>query len=165
MTILEICQWLQSTPLALGVREGYWGYLVPQIVHLASMALFGGAVVATDLRILGGIRRPSFPVLFDQLAAVKWAGFWLTTISGILLFISDATRFYKNPSFLAKCVLLLLIALNAWIFRSGVYKDVAAWDAVKSAPTGAKVAAVVSLLLWIGVLAASRGIAFTLTDI
>lgn len=165
MSVLEICQWLQSTDLALAVREGYWGYLVPQIVHLASMALFGGAVVAGDMRILGGIRKPSFPVFFDQLVAIKWVGFWLTAISGMLLFMSDATRFYKNPSFLVKTVLLLVIALNAWIFRAGVYKNIAAWDAMKTVPRGAKIAAIVSLVLWIGVLAASRGIAFTLSDI
>jgi len=164
MSILEICQWLQETPPGRMVREGYWGYGIPQIVHVASMALFGGAVVVDDLRLLGAIRKPRFAYLSEQLATVKWVGLVVLAISGTLLFMSDATRFYKNPAFIAKVVLLSLIALNAWIFRSVVYKDVGAWDA-SAPPTGAKIAALVSLVLWICVIAASRIIGFTLADI
>jgi hypothetical protein len=78
--------------------------------------------------------------------------------------MSDATRFYKNPAFLIKVGLLLLIALNAWVFRSLVYKDVRAWDNAASPPAGARIVAVVSLFLWICVIAASRAIGFTLSD-
>ena len=146
------------------VREGYWGYGIPQMVHLGSMALFGGAVVLDDLRLLGAIRKPAFSDLSAQLAAVKWVGFLLAGSSGLLLFMSDATRFYKNPAFLIKTGLLFLIAANAWIFRSVVYKDVKAWDNAANPPAGAKIAALVSLFLWISVIAASRAIGFTLSD-
>jgi hypothetical protein len=164
MSILEICQWLQETPPGRMVREGYWGYGIPQMVHLGSMALFGGSVVLDDLRLLGAIRKPAVSELSAQLAAVKWVGFLLAGSTGILLFMSDATRFYKNPAFLIKSGLLLLIALNAWIFRSVVYKDVRAWDDSGTTPAGAKVVAAVSLFLWICVIAASRAIGFTLSD-
>jgi hypothetical protein len=83
------------------------------------------------------------------------------TLSGVPLFMSDATRYYKNPAFLIKLVLLLLVALNAWIFRSVVYRDVAAWDQ-SVPPPGARLAAVFSLLLWAGIIGASRAIAFTM---
>lgn len=154
MSVFELCQWLQDTPPGRMVREGYWGYGIPQIIHVASMALFGGAVVVDDLRLLGAIRKPAYSYLSAQLTLVKWAGFLLLTSSGILLFMSDATRFYRNPAFIVKVVLLMLIALNAWIFRSAAYKD-----------AGARIAAIVSLLLWICVIAASRIIGFTLPDL
>ena len=164
MSILEICRWLQETPPGRMVREGYWGYGIPQMVHLASMALFGGAVVLDDLRLLGAIRKPAVSELTSQLIAVKWVGFLLAGVTGALLFMSDATRFYKNPAFLIKVGLLLLIALNAWIFRSVVYKDVKGWDEGVVTPRGAKIVAIVSLFLWICVIAASRAIGFTLSD-
>jgi len=146
------------------VREGYWGYGVPQIGHLAGMALFGGAVVMDDLRLIGAIRKPAFTELSDQLITVKWVGFFVLGVTGVLLFMSDATRFYKNPAFLIKTGLLLLIALNAWIVRSFIYKDAGNWGAAPP-PAGAKIAGAVSLLLWVCVIAASRIIGFTLPDI
>jgi hypothetical protein len=160
MSVYEICQWLQETPPGRMVREGYWGYGVPQIGHLLGMALFGGAVVTDDLRMVGAIRKPAIAELADQLVAVKWVGFVVLSVTGILLFMSDATRFYKNPAFLVKVGLLLLIALNAWIFRSVVYNR---RDA--GTPAGAKVAGAVSLGLWVCVIAASRIIGFTLPDV
>jgi len=163
MALFEICQWLQETPPGRMVREGYWGYGIPQIGHLAGMALFGGAVVVDDLRLLGAIRKPAVMDLVDQLVAVKWVGFVVLAVTGTLLFMSDATRFYKNPAFLVKIALLLLIALNAWLFRKGAFKSAAGWGATP--PAAARAAAVVSLLLWVCVIAASRIIGFTLPDV
>ena len=163
MALFEICQWLQGTPPGRMVREGYWGYGIPQIGHLAGMALFGGAVVVDDLRLLGAIRKPAVMDLVDQLVAVKWVGFVVLAVTGTLLFMSDATRFYKNPAFLVKIALLLLIALNAWLFRKGAFKSAAGWGATP--PAAARAAAVVSLLLWVCVIAASRIIGFTLPDV
>jgi hypothetical protein len=93
--------------------------------------------------------------LSNQLAAVKWLGFAVTGISGTLLFMSDATRFYTNPSFVAKVILLLLIAVNAWFVRS----------AIKRGAQAPRAAGYVSLALWICVIAASRAIGFTLPDV
>jgi len=64
---------------------------------------------------------------------------------------------------LVKIALLLLIALNAWLFRKGAFKSAAGWGATP--PAAARAAAVVSLLLWVCVIAASRIIGFTLPDV
>jgi hypothetical protein len=45
-------------------------------------------------------------VLSVELIPLKWLGFWATSISGVMIFMSDATRFYNNPAFVAKVVLL-----------------------------------------------------------
>lgn len=160
MTILAICQWLEDTRLGSLVRETNWGYATPQTLHLLGMALFGGAVVMDDLRLLGRLRRPAFSDLLNQLLPLKWWGFIVMTLSGLALFISDATRLYNNPAFLAKIVLLLLVALNAWIFRSRVYPALTQGDPAAAPPSGARLAASLSLLLWIAIISASRIIGF-----
>jgi len=160
MTILALCQWLEDTRLGSLVRETNWGYGTTQMLHLLGMALFGGAVVMDDLRMLGRVRRPAMSQLLDQLLPLKWWGVAVTALSGIAIFISDATRLYTNPAFLAKIVLLLLVVLNAWIFRSRVYPDLARRDPAAAPPAGARLAASLSLLLWIAILSASRIIGF-----
>jgi hypothetical protein len=160
MTILTICQWLEDTRLGSMVRETNWGYGSAQMMHLLGMALFGGAVVMDDLRMLGRLRRPTMVELLDQLLPLKWWGLGVTSLSGLAIFISDATRLYTNPAFLAKVVLLLLVALNARIFRSRVYPGLVGRDSAADPPAGAKLAASLSLLLWIAIISASRIIGF-----
>src|SRR5438445_9053932 len=106
------------------------------------MALFGGAVVMDNLRLLGRLRRPAFSELSKQLMPLKWLGFIVVVGSGMALFMSDATRLYRNWAFLVKAVLLLLVALNAWIFRARVYPAVANSDETLA---GAKLSAGLSL--------------------
>jgi hypothetical protein len=154
MSALSICQALEATWIGTVVRETYWGYATPQLAHLLGMALFGGAVVVDDLRLLGRLRRPPFSELSKQLLPLKWLGFIVVVGSGVALFMSDATRLYRNLAFLVKSVLLLLVALNAWIFRSVIYRD------VEPLPPLAKLSAGLSLLLWFLTIVASRLIGF-----
>jgi hypothetical protein len=154
MSVLSICQALEATWIGTQVRETYWGYAAPQIAHLLGMALFGGAVVVDDLRLLGRLRRPAFSELSKQLMPLKWLGFVVVVGSGLALFMSDATRLYRNWAFLVKAVLLFLVALNAGIFRSVVYRD------VEPLPPSAKVSAGLSLLLWFAIIVMSRLIGF-----
>jgi hypothetical protein len=121
------------------------------------MALFGGAVVMDNLRLLGLLRRPAFSELSKQLMPLKWVGFLVVVGSGLALFMSDATRLYRNWAFLVKAILLLLVAVNAWIFRARVYPGTA-----KSAemPAAAKLSASLSLLLWFAIIVTSRLIGF-----
>jgi hypothetical protein len=157
MSVLSICQALEATWIGTVVRETYWGYATPQLLHLLGMALFGGAVVVDDLRLLGRLRRPEFSELSRQLMPLKWLGFVVVVGSGLALFMSDATRLYRNWAFLVKALLLLLVALNAWIFRAAVYRDLAKSGEM---PFGAKFSAALSLLLWFTIIVASRLIGF-----
>lgn len=162
MSALAVCHWLYQTALGTAVREGYYAYAVPQVTHLLSMGVFGGAVLMDDLRLLGWLRQPSVTELMDQLRPLKWIGFALALVSGAVLFTSDAVLYYTNSTFLLKMGLLLAIGVNAWIFRALVYRDAAQWSDSPAPPAPAKAAALISLLLWISVIAASRTIAFTL---
>jgi hypothetical protein len=137
------------------VRETYWGYGTPQLLHLLGMGLFGGAVLVDDLRLLGRLRRPSFTELSKQMMPLKWLGFIVVAGSGTALFMSDATRLYRNWAFLVKALLLLLVALNAWIFRTAIYRDSA-----ESQPGAARISAALSLALWFLIIVASRLIGF-----
>ena len=72
-----------------------------------------------DLRLLGRLRRPAFSELSSQLMPLKWLGFVVVVGSGLALFMSDATRLYRNWAFLVKVVLLLVGGAERGNFSSG----------------------------------------------
>ena len=76
MSFLSFCQWLSQTPLSIWLRDAPYPYPVLLIVHVISIALFGGTVVIGNLRVLGKTMR-SVPVsqVIGQFRAWKWVAF------------------------------------------------------------------------------------------
>ena len=161
MSALELAQGLQGTGWATYLRMS--AYIYPSILasHLTAIALFAGAVLVTDLRLLGVILR-NHPVsdVVNQLRWPKRIGFLLVATCGFLLASSKAEEYYYNRFFRAKLVLLALVAVHALIFRGSVYNNAAALDAAKRMPGKAKLAAALSLLLWISIACVGRGIGY-----
>ena len=161
MSLLEFALWIQDTGWATSLLMS--AYLYPTVLsaHLAGIAIFGGAILVTDLRLLGVLWRNQ-PVadIVDSLRAPKRIGFLIVAACGLLLASSKAEEYYYNPFFRAKLTLLLLVAVHALMFRSGVYNDPAALDQARKMPGKAKLAAALSLLLWTSIACVGRGIGY-----
>jgi hypothetical protein len=126
-------------------------YLAILAVHLAALALFGGMVLATDLRLLGlGMRSYSAEELIDGLRVPKRVGFALATVSGAVLFTLHPEQNLHNAWFWSKLALVLALGVNYWLFGRGLRSP--------------KLAGGLSLLLWTGVVCAGRGPA-TIKDV
>src|SRR5215467_7129286 len=129
--------------LILFTKES-WLFPVIQSVHLIGLTILVGTIAIVDLHVLGfGIRRRS---ISTDLKSWTWAGLITMSITGPLLFWSDWQRYVHNPAFLAKMVLLAIALLTHFTVRR------------KPTPRG-RLAAVLSLLLWISVVLAGRAIA------
>lgn len=161
MSLLRFCEWLSRTPLSISLREDTYDYPVLLIIHLISIAVFGGMAVMGNLRVLGFAMR-SVPVsqVIGQFRAWKWAGFAILLVTGTLLAMSDPMEYYGNIMFWISMFLLLLAGLNAMAFHNGAYRTVSAWDTAPTAPANARRWAGVSLFLWIALIFAGRAIAF-----
>jgi len=143
------------------VRESLWLFPAIETVHLLGMAALVGTITVFDLRLLGWImRRERVSELARRLLPWTWLAFLVQVATGIALFLSEAAKVYTNPAFRLKIVLILLAGLHALIFHKIVYRDVATWDEGEVLPMGAKVSGLVSLLLWVGIVAAGRFIGF-----
>jgi len=138
-------------------------YVYPSILssHLTGIALFAGAVLATDLRLLGVVMRNQ-PVseVIDQLRWPKRIGFLIVATCGFLLASSKAEEYYYNTFFRIKLTLLVLVAVHALAFRGSVYNNAAALDQARRMPGKAKLAAALSLLLWTSIACVGRGIGY-----
>jgi hypothetical protein len=53
MSLLSVFQWLPQTDFATALRKSALVYPTVMATHLTGMALFGGMIFITDLRILG----------------------------------------------------------------------------------------------------------------
>ena len=161
MTIAEISHQIQSIGFLTYIRES--GYTYPMIlsIHLATIAVFGGMILMTDLRILGLAMR-SVPVseVYGQLRRWKQFGFVIMVTMGLLLALSEMDKYYGNPYFLMKMSLLVLVAVHAIVFRKSVYGNTEALDRAPQMPAVAKIAAISSLVLWIGIASCGRWIAY-----
>jgi uncharacterized membrane protein len=77
-----------------------------------------------------------------------------------MLLAAKAELYYHNPFYWTKMTLLALVGVHALVFHRSVYGNTAALDSAPKVPRIAKVAACISLLLWVGLVSAGRSIAY-----
>jgi hypothetical protein len=159
--ILELFHWLQSLDFMTFIRESGLTYPVIMSTHLACIAVFGGMIVITDLRLLGAILRDR-PIA-DVVNGLRWwkrLGFVIMFSMGFMLFGSKAGEYYPNPYFWVKMSFLALVGIHALIFRPLVYNHPEQLDASPMIPARAKAAGALSLILWTTVLCNGRLIGY-----
>lgn len=161
--LLSIAKSLEQTPIALLVRESLWGFQITVALHILGMILSVGTVVWMDLRLLGlSMRRVPVSVAYRQLMPWAGAGFVVMLVTGSMLLMAYASNAYENPYFRAKLLALTLAGLNALVYHTTIERRIDQWDAQAHPPLPARMAGLLSILLWAGVVLAGRLTAYTL---
>jgi hypothetical protein len=142
---------IEQSGVPTWIREGgvLYGYPLILFLHTLGLSTLVGLSSAINLRLLGfasGIPLASL----DRLFWLMWPGLALTAVTGILLFVSDATRHASNPAFLVKMVFVVL-AVTALALT---------WTRVFRGQHGGKILAAWSLACWFGALSAGRLMAY-----
>ena len=129
--LLILARWLQETSVRLDLSQSTWAVPIIGAIHVLAIAWFGGSVLVRDARL----RR------------FRWAGLAVLLFTGALLFWSQPVRLYYSQFFRLKMLLLVLLLM---------------WTGVSALLPAryARVAMALSLVLWAGVILASRGIAY-----
>jgi hypothetical protein len=160
-TLSHLCQWLNDSSIGTTIRESDYLFPVIETVHVLALALLVGTVAILDLRLLGLVLKKE-PVqdVAGQILPLTWIGFAVMFVSGFLLFWAEAAKSYSNPAFRIKVILLLLVGLNPLIFHTTIYRKVGQWGVSTVTPARARLAAVLSLTLWSGIIIAGRAMAY-----
>jgi hypothetical protein len=159
--LLSFVQWLQFTGFFTALRGSAYAYPIVLSLHMIGIAFFGGMILMTDLRLLGwAMRKRSISDVVDQFRVPKRWGLLLTVTCGILMFGSKAEEYYYNWFFRTKLILLALVVVQELVFYRSVYANPAALDRTPRVPGSAKLAAAVSMLLWISIACCGRGIGY-----
>jgi len=159
--IFAICQWLEQTTVGTSVRESLWLFPITETLHIFGIILLVGATSILDVRLMGlAFRGEPVSKLAKLFLPWAWAGFLIQVTTGLILFTSEAVKMYTNPGFKIKMVLILVAGINAFVFHEIAYRSVGKWDNDPVAPLAARAAGLISILLWFGIVAAGRWIAY-----
>lgn len=151
--LLPFFTWMGNTTASLVIRDSVWIYALDQAAHLVALAVFAGAVLVVDLRLLGrGFKdRPIAQVARDAQPWLVWALVALL-VTGVPQLMSNAIKEYYSDYFWAKMGVLLV----AFIFTFTVRSKVAFADESRVRPLQAKLVGIVSIVLWTGVAVTAR---------
>ncbi len=158
MDVLFLFEWLDTSFLAT-ISKAYGGvFAVVQMFHLAAMALMGGMVLASDLRLLGVLLPdvPSESVVANTNRWFDWA-LVVMILSGIFMSSAVAMKLYFNEMFWAKMTSLLIGILFVYLIRRPLLRH--AHDTI--APFTLKAVAASSIFVWFTVAACGRWIGFS----
>jgi uncharacterized membrane protein len=143
------------------IRESLWLFPVIETVHIFGIILLVGGTSILDLRLMGlTFREEPVSKLAQRFLPWAWTGFAIQVTTGTLMFSSEATKMYGNLGFQVKMLMILAAGVNAFVFHSLAYQSVGKWDKDPVAPLSARVAGLISILFWFGIVAAGRWIAY-----
>ncbi len=160
---MSFLAWLHDTSFSVTMRDSIWAEPIVETIHVLTLTVFLGFVLLLDLRLLDlAMRRRRVSEMFEQLNPGLFGGFAVMVVTGLLLFSGDPVAFFSTLFFKLKMIMLVVAGLNVLLFNFTVGRRLDEWDAAPRTPWGAKAAGIASLVLWIAIVAAGRGIAYTL---
>jgi len=152
-----VLTWLESTKLAvwLGESSSIWAFPTVLTLHTIGMAVLVGASWVLDMRLLGVNRRV-------PLSAYRWVfpvvaiGLLVNVVTGVMLFIKNATKWGTAIPFLVKMVLIIASVAVLAPLRSHVLRN----DADNEVNGNLRLLAIASILAWTGAVTAGRLLAY-----
>ena len=163
--MLSFVEWLDTHALSTALHESYYMYPLIETTHVLTLCLFVGTVIMVDLRLLGvGFRDVPVSEVTSRLLPYSVAGFVIMFVTGLLLFYAIPVRTYQSLFFRVKVVMLVIAALNVWVFHRRLARDRVQWDKAARPPFAVRLSAGVSVAMWCGVVVAGRMIAYNWFD-
>ena len=135
---------------------------ISQALHIMGIAVVMGSVVMVDLRLLG-LAVPSQGVseMIGRLMPWTWCALSLNLITGLLFVVARPGRYFFNPVFGIKFALLVPAVVLAFVIHRLGSREPGYWEGSSARLISARVIAVVSLALWVGVVLSGRWIAYS----
>ncbi len=163
MSLHALLERLQSLPVPTEIREDGWSFPLIECVHVLAITFVVGTVVMVDFRLIGvASRSRAVSRLTREILPWTWGGFVVAVITGSLMFSSAAVKYFDNLPFRIKFAVMALAGLNMVVFHLTTARSMADWDEHPSLPPLlAKIAGALSIMCWLGVIAAGRWIGFS----
>lgn len=150
--LLPFFEWMGNLAVSRAINESLWIYALVQAFHLLALAVFAGAVLIVDLRLMGrGLTQQ--PVAQVARDARPWliGGLVALVLTGIPQLMSLATKEYYSEYFWFKMYVLVVALVFTFTIRQRITQD-----PTRVRPFWAGMVGFVSLMLWAGVAIPAR---------
>ena len=145
---------LAFDPASNPLNNNEWSFPLLEIIHIVGFAIAIGTIFMVDLRLIGvGMRRRLPSQLAKDLAPWTLGGLAAVLMSGPLIFSSDPNMYLNNSGFQFKMGILLI----AILYQYTIHRKVAFSD---PSPAVGALVGIVSVALWVSVIAGGIFIAF-----
>lgn len=158
---MSIAHSIQSVGFLSDFSESVLAYPIVLSIHLTCIALFGGMILMTNLRLMGlTVKGLTITQVVTSFRPWKRVGGVVMVCTGLLLATCEAEKYAPNPIFWTKMTILALIFAHGIVFRPAVYSRTEELDKSPIIPAKVKLAAILSLVLWTGMFTMGRLIAY-----
>ena len=158
--IVDFATWVKATKFSAFVVHSPWAWPAAETLHFIGLAMLIGVIALMDLRLLGVAKRLPFAPL-HRLLPWAIAGFSLCLLTGTLFFAGEPFQYIHNSVFWFKILFIALAGTNVLVFYvTDIFHKVENLGPGDDAPPAAKLIAVLSLFLWIGVMYLGRMLPF-----
>lgn len=164
MPLQTLFMWVSEFESSIALRESQ--YMMPWVfvLHVVSLCLFAGTILMMDLRLLGvGHMRTPFSQVQRRLFPWQMAGMAFSALTGGALVFGNPMNYVTNIIFWVKMLAMALAGLNAIAFHFITEYTLVDWDTGARPPFGAKLAGLLSIILWVNVIVSGRLIPYALT--
>jgi hypothetical protein len=151
---------LEQSGLAATIRQSIWAYPAANVGHIVALTVFAGSVAIMDARLLGAFAAAPPADVVRPARRAAMLGLLLMAITGSVLFTAEASHVAMNPVFQIKAALIALGLLNALFAGRALDAVLADTPAHVPLPARVRLAALLSLAIWISVAACGRLIAY-----
>ena len=151
---------LEQSALGGAIRQSVWAYPTANVGHILALMLFAGAVAVMDLRLLGAFAATPAAAVVRRARRVAALGLLLMAITGSVLLTAEASHVAMNPVLQIKAGLIALGILNALLLAGPAVATLERAGPYAAVPTRARLAAGLSLIIWMTVAACGRLIAY-----
>jgi hypothetical protein len=156
----QFLQALEQSGFAAAIRQSTWAYATANVGHILALTLFAAAVSIMDLRLLGAFAASPPGTIVRPARRAAMIGLLLMAATGFLLFAAEATHVASNPVFQIKAALIGLGIVNALLVARGLAPALDQTPALTPLPGRVRLAAGLSLAIWLSVAACGRLIAY-----
>jgi hypothetical protein len=155
--------WISNTALSQWFQAEEWVVPTSQSIHILGLSVVFGCAVLINLRLLGigAASARSVSGLLDSLLPWIYRALVVLLLTGAVQTIAEPMRQFGTPAFWLKMLMIPVVLGLTAAFARTVRRNPAKWDAAEKRPASAKVFALVSLGLWVGIIWCGRFIGYS----
>jgi len=150
-----VLSWLESTWYAEWIQISLYGWAINLTFHALGTATVIGIIIVVGLRLLGLFQPIPYTLLY-KLLGLAWIGVAINVFTGFSLFMSNATNYVVDVTFVIKMIFVVFGIVTIWYTQKVIKRDAAAWEAgARVSSLGVKLA-IGSFVVWTVAMIAGR---------